>query len=562
MAPIEETEGASIDARTSVALVDSLLQAIIRADGDALVMHVGEKPFVTGAGVHTELSSVALKPDALAKLLEQLLPPDCRKSLEDHGAIEYNLPPNAALVGEQFTIVAAQNGGDIWVEIRRARRGEAGAELVAGVDRAAEMADVILTGAAATRPAAQAIGVAAAELQGVEPVAAAPNAVEEAFHADLASVSFAAETTRLPGGSPGGEAGRLLRLAVARGALTLCVFPGMPPVIRLDGEMTPLPDEPPLAALDVEAILWEASPGGAGDMPASGEWMMEIRDVGRVHCLSFHDRRGLGGVFRVMPQTAASADQLGLPRPVQALAAEPDGLVLIAGPRDSGKSMLLFALVDLVNRTRRAHVITIEPMVTGVHENRLAVVSQRETGREADVMQAGVRAAIAEQPDVLAIDEPASGPIVQAATAAALSGCLVIAAVNAPGAEAALRSVLEAWPSDRRGDGQSRVGRALRGVVSQVLIQKNGGGRVAAREVLLNTPEVAAMIAGGQLGTLSAAIEQGRKLGMAPRNDALVALVKSKMVDIREAWRRASDRQGLLEQLKKDGVDVSFAETP
>jgi twitching motility protein PilT len=165
-----------------------------------------------------------------------------------------------------------------------------------------------------------------------------------------------------------------------------------------------------------------------------------------------------------------------------------------------------------------------------------------------------------ESPDVIVIEDLRTPEVIAEAVEAAASGYLVIAGIAAHTAPEAVAKLLEQLPADRRTQLQTTVAETLRGVVAQVLLRKSGGGRVAARELLLGSPAVASIIAEGRLAQLPLAMESGRRQGMVPLTDALVGFIRSGAVDVREAWRRASDRAGLLKQLKREGIDTSFVE--
>jgi twitching motility protein PilT len=273
--------------------------------------------------------------------------------------------------------------------------------------------------------------------------------------------------------------------------------------------------------------------------------------------MSFRDHRGAGGIFRMIPARAISAEQLGLSREIQGLCAEPEGLVLVTGLRSSGRSTLISAFVDLINRTRNDHVITLESQIKFVHESRGSVVSQREVRGDKDELLSVARSALRENPDVLVIEDLRSPEIITVALEAAQSGHLVIGALTAHTATAAVDRIIDQTSPERRPKVQLALAEALRGIVAQVLLRKTGGGRVAAREVLLNTSAVANLIAEGKTSQLPMAIDSGRKHGMVPLNDALAAFVQNGTVDSREAYRFAFDRPGFLNLLKRQGIDTS-----
>lgn len=509
-----------------MSLVDSLLSAIVREDGESLVLHVGERPVVVSARGPSEIASSAMTLESMDALLADLLQAESRQALTEFGAVEAEVAPSSLVPDERFTVVAARGGDDIWIEIRR-RRPSAGPKRVGASQPAAE---------AAAPP---------------EPAVVLPLSRNPA-RGDLPARSSASRPNGLD---------RLLRLAAARGAEALFLFSQARPAIRVDGEVVPLEGEPVLGPQEVEGLLLEVMPERPGEsLPAGSEWLTEVRDVGRVRCLSFHDHRGPGGIFRMIPARVASAEQLGLSREIQALCGEPEGLVLVTGPRASGKSTLLAAFVDQINRTRGEYVITLETRVKVLHESRTGLVSQREVRGSAEELLAAFRAALRESPDVLVVEELRSPELVAEAVEAAAAGHLVICGLPAHSAPEAVERLLDMLPADRRPQLQALVAETLRGVVTQVLLRKSGGGRVAARELLLGTPGIASLIAEGKLAQLTLALDNGRRHGMVPLTDALVAFVRSGAVDVKEAWRRAGDRASLLKQLKREGIDTSFTE--
>jgi twitching motility protein PilT len=357
---------------------------------------------------------------------------------------------------------------------------------------------------------------------------------------------------------------RLLRTAASRGASTLYLSSDARPSVRVDGELQSLDSEPVHTSSDVISLLLTLMPDRSHEALRTGattEWICDIEDIGRVRCMSFRDHRGPGGVFRLMPVRTVSVDQLGLPREVQSLAIEPEGLVLISGSRSSGKRTILSSLVDLINRTRRDHVITIEREVNVVHERGSSFISQREVRGSDDDVLAAARAALREDPDVLVVEHIRTGLLMNVALEAAASGHLVIGGFSAHNATESIDRIIDLYAPEYARTVQLALADNLRGVVAQVLLPKiGGGGRVAAREVLLNTPAVAGVIAEGKTSQLPMAIEAGRRLGMVPLNDALVGYVQGGIVDVREAYRHVNDRPAFLALLKRQGVDTSAFE--
>jgi twitching motility protein PilT len=353
---------------------------------------------------------------------------------------------------------------------------------------------------------------------------------------------------------------RLLRLAAARGAATVYVVAQSAPMVRVDGEFSVLDGEPTLNSAFVERLLAELAPHTREAGAPAAEWIADVPEIGRVRCVTFRDHRGPGIIFRMVPPRAISADQLGLSAEVQALCTDADGLVLVAGGRGSGRSTLLTSFVDLVNRTRSDHVITVEPHIEFVHENKRSFISQREVRGSAEAVGAAVRAAGREEPDVLVVEDLRTPELVAMALEAAESGRLVFVSVPAVSTISAVERFIEMFPAERREKAQASLAAALRGVVSQVLLRKLRGGRVAAREVLINTPEVAALIAEGKISQLMHALETGRKQGMMSFAESFSALVREGVVHPSHAYRKAPDREHFLTLLRRDGVDTTIAE--
>jgi twitching motility protein PilT len=650
-----------------VALVESLLTAIVRADGDALVLHVGERPYVVAASGQVELSSRTLTLEAISGILGQLISPAAEKSLEELGAVEQELDPSSAVPDERFAVVAARGGNDIWMEIRRHRSRSGRSEAVeagrshTGVTHVAEVTDPPATAApmkeqeAVTEiplvpmvPAAEASTESQEAIEAI-PIATAPQQQVESSEPAQESkvvvpepgpstestgpaVGSASESTATPSKDPSAESrptprrrrtdrfpveadippvtmvpvppsrvqtprspleetpaivlplarsqvrgdqtprvtspklaglDRLLRVAAARGASTLYLVSGSRPSIRVDGEISLLEGEAILSAPEVESHILDIMPERNREVLRSGvgtEWICDVADVGRIRCMSFRDHRGAGGIFRMIPARAISAEQLGLSREIQGLCAEAEGLVLVTGPRSSGKSTLISAFVDLINRTRSDHVITLESQIKFVHESRTSLVSQREVRGDNDELVAAARTALRENPDVLVIEDLRTPELLNVALAAAESGHLVIGSLSAHTTTAAIDRIIDQTTPERRPKVQLALAEALRGIVAQVLVRKTGGGRLAAREVLLNTSSVANLIAEGKTSQLPLALDSGRRYGMVPLNDALVAFVQSGVVDAREAYRQAADRPEFLNQLRREGVDTSFVE--
>jgi twitching motility protein PilT len=479
-----------------------------------------------------------------------------RRAAEAAAEVERRIAAEAAAAEErraadeqrrlQAAIAASAAAGAAAAEERQ--RAEAAAE---ELRRAAEIE------AAATADATVVPGQAAPELVSDEPLE--PLAPVEP------SVSVVVPMTRTvrievpPRGASARstDVERLLRIAAARGASALFITSESRPYMRVDGDIRQLEGEAVLSRSDVEAAIIEIAPEGKG---AAAEWLREYPELGRIRCTTFNDHRGPGLLLRMIATRAATAEQLGLSREVQALATEPQGLVLVSGPRASGKSTLLSALVDLVNKQRAEFVITLERQIRLVHDNKAALVSQREIRGNADEALAAARSALREGPDVLVVDDLISPQMVPLILTAASEGLLVFVSIAAPSTTDAVQRFVELAAPEMRGAVQSAMAESFRGAVAQVLLKKTGGGLVSAREVLLATAPVARVISDGQLAQLRHVLESGRKHGMASFTDTMIEYVRTGSVDVREAFRKAPDRERLLGGLKREKIDTSLIE--
>jgi twitching motility protein PilT len=243
---------------------------------------------------------------------------------------------------------------------------------------------------------------------------------------------------------------------------------------------------------------------------------------------------------------------------VQALCNLNKGLVLVTGPTGSGKSTTLAALVDLVNRTRSNHLITIEDPIEFVHESKKCLVTQRQVNVHTRSFRQALRAALREDPDIILVGEMRDLETVSIAIETAETGHLVFGTLHTTTAASTIDRIIDQFPVDRQSQVRVMLSESLRGVVSQVLCRKQSGGRVAAREVLLSTPAVSNLIREGKSFQIPSIMQTNRKAGMITLNDALLELVESGEVEPREAYLKCVEKAALLSALKAKRHDVSF----
>ena len=383
--------------------------------------------------------------------------------------------------------------------------------------------------------------------------------------ASAAVPSPAAVITAAPRGSgPAAEFEELLRVMVEMKASDLHVSVGSPPMVRHDGDVKSLPGRAVLAPADTERMLWPIAPERNREefkRRHDTDFAYEIPGLARFRCNFFMDRKGMGGVFRVIPSRIMTAEEMGLPKEILQLCHLPKGLVLVTGPTGSGKSTTLCALIDYINRNRTDHIITIEDPLEFVHENKKCLINQRQVGEHTDSFKDALRAALREDPDIVLVGEMRDLETVAIAIETAETGHLVFGTLHTSSAPSTVDRVIDQFPADRQSQVRVMLAESLKGVVCQMLCKKIGGGRVPVLEVLIVTPSVSNLIREAKIFQIPSIMQTGKKYGMCLMNEAFTDLVKKKVVDPQEAYAKALDKTGLLLMFRKAGIDTSWAPT-
>jgi twitching motility protein PilT len=347
-------------------------------------------------------------------------------------------------------------------------------------------------------------------------------------------------------------------------ASDLHISVGSPPMLRHDGEIKPLPGRPPLSRDDAERILWPIAPERNREefkRRHDTDFAYEIPGLARFRCNFFMDRKGMGGVFRVIPSNIITAEEMGLSREILQLCHLPKGLVLVTGPTGSGKSTTLCALVDYINRTRTDHIITIEDPLEFVHENKKCLINQRQVGEHTDSFKDALRAALREDPDIVLVGEMRDLETVAIAIETAETGHLVFGTLHTSSAPSTVDRIIDQFPADRQGQIRVMLAESLKGVISQTLCKKAGGGRVPVLEVLIGIPSVSNLIREAKIFQIPSIMQTGKKYGMCLMNESFLDLVRRKVVEPQEAYAKALDKTGLLSMFKKNAIDTSWAPT-
>ena len=352
----------------------------------------------------------------------------------------------------------------------------------------------------------------------------------------------------------------LLRVLVDAGASDLHLRTGEPPLLRRSGELV-RQERPPIPGERLEAMLAAImTPREITEFRETGDtdWAYEIPDLARFRCNAGRDRHGPMAVFRVIPTTVRTADEMGLSREVQNLCYLTKGLVVVTGPTGSGKSTTLAALIDLINRTRTDHILTIEDPIEFVHQSKRCLVTQRQVAVHTRSFKQALRAALREDPDIIMVGEMRDLETVSIAIETAETGHLVFGTLHTTTAASTIDRVIDQFPADRQSQVRVMLSESLRGVIAQTLCRKIGGGRVAAREVLLSIPAVSNLIREGKTFQIPSVMQTNRKAGMVTLNDALMELVDAKQVEPQEAYMKAVEKAGFAAALRAKRYDLSF----
>lgn len=350
---------------------------------------------------------------------------------------------------------------------------------------------------------------------------------------------------------------RLFRKLVEVGASDLHMSSGETPMIRVDGDMARLKGESPLSADQLFELLRPIIPETnleQFEAENDTDFAYAIEDLARFRANLFRDRHGAGAVFRTIPADIISAETLGLSKHIKELCNLHKGLVLVTGPTGSGKSTTLCAMVDLINRTRAAHIITIEDPIEFVHANKQCLINQREIGPHTGSFKRALRAALREDPDVVLVGEMRDLETIAIAIETAETGHLVFGTLHTTTAYSTIDRIIDQYPADQQEQIRVMLSESLKGVVSQTLCKKIGGGRVAALEFLSVTPAVSNLIREAKTFQIPSIMQTSKNLGMCLLNDALLDLVANKKVMVEEALSKAVDKKALTTALKNKNL--------
>jgi twitching motility protein PilT len=347
---------------------------------------------------------------------------------------------------------------------------------------------------------------------------------------------------------------RYLEAALKRNASDLHFISGDPVRARIHGNLQVLIDEP-LGVDTVQEALFEIMDGATQrvfERQESADFAYSIPDVSRFRVNAFRHLNGIGAVMRAIPSKALTLEQLNLPPVIHTLCKQTSGMILVTGKTGSGKSTTLAAMIDSLNKSLKGHILTIEDPIEFVHATRNCLVSQREIGVHSDSFAHALHSALREDPDVILVGEMRDLETIGIAVTAAEMGILVMGTLHTNGAAQTVDRIVNSFPADKQAHIRTMISTSLRGVVSQQLLPtKHKAGRVAALEVLINTPAVANLIRQGKLDQLETAMQSGGGMGMQTMDSALMSLVEKDVISGREAYLQANNKSR-FERFRED----------
>ena len=566
-----------------MARLDPIFERLFKEQGSELVFSAGAAAVMRGPGGEVPVLRQQLTAQQIAGVFAELVPEDLRPNFPAPGVTHFEY----ASPGGRVAIAFERVEGRVKAVVRPASDLDEDVSSKLELASAAEiLQDYMHGGGAASAPPPPAPALTARRgvvkdvsfrgdipKSGTQPgyrrasePAPAQAPAPAAAPVPPPSAAAASEPSR-PGPAPRPAADaraameQLLVFMLDRKASDLHLSSDTPPMIRVDGDMTPIEGYPPLAPARLKDLLFSIAP------EKNREQWMQIKDTDFAHendrarfrINFFEDRKGIGSVMRQIPNTIRTAEEMGLPPAVLDLCFLNKGLVVVTGPTGSGKSTTLASMIDHINRNRDDHIITIEDPVEFVHPNRRCLVNQREVGVHTGSFKHALRAALREDPDIVLVGELRDLETMAIAIETAETGHLVFGTLHTSSAPSTVDRIIDQFPADRQEQIRMMLSESLKAVISQILCKKIGGGRVAAMEILIATSSVANLIREGKTFQIPSMMQTGKGVGMQSLNDALMDLVKKKLVAPDEAYAKAVHKPELKQMLERGGFKLEAA---
>lgn len=347
----------------------------------------------------------------------------------------------------------------------------------------------------------------------------------------------------------------LLNLAVDEEASDVHLAVGVPPMLRIHGDLTPL-DLPALTPEDTEHLMQAvATPEQQEVLYEEGgtDFGISFKDRARFRVSIFKTKDHIGVILRQIPKQLLTLEQIGLPPQIRELLFKPRGLILVTGPTGSGKTTTLASMLNVINDQRSCHIITVEDPIEYYHSHKASVVTQRQVGSDVNSFTEALKRALRQDPDVILVGEMRDLETMQAAITAAETGHLVFATLHTTGAASTVDRIVDAFPLDQQEQVRMQLSVGLESVISQLLLQrKDRPGRVAAFEVMVATPGIRAMIRDGNSHRITSDIQTGAKFGMQTLDSHLMELYRSGIIHYEDLITKSRDPDTVVEKLKEE----------
>ncbi|ERP99160.1 MULTISPECIES: type IV pilus twitching motility protein PilT [Marinobacter] len=333
----------------------------------------------------------------------------------------------------------------------------------------------------------------------------------------------------------------LLAFSAKQGASDLHLSSGLPPMIRVDGDVRRI-NLPPMEHKEVHGLIYDIMNDKQRkdyEEFLETDFSFEVPGVARFRVNAFNQNRGAGAVFRTIPSKVLTMEDLGMGQVFKDISSVPRGLVLVTGPTGSGKSTTLAAMMDYINDTRYEHILTIEDPIEFVHESKKCLVNQREVHRDTLGFNEALRSALREDPDIILVGELRDLETIRLALTAAETGHLVFGTLHTTSAAKTIDRVVDVFPAEEKSMVRSMLSESLQAVISQTLMKKMGGGRIAAHEIMIGTPAIRNLIREDKIAQMYSSIQTGGSIGMQTLDQCLERLLQKGLISREQARAKA-----------------------
>ena len=340
----------------------------------------------------------------------------------------------------------------------------------------------------------------------------------------------------------------LLAFSAKIGASDLHLSAGLPPMIRVDGEVRRI-NLPPLEHKDVHRLIYDIMNDKQRrdyEELLETDFSFEVPGVARFRVNAFNQNRGAGAVFRTIPSKVLTMEDLGMGQIFKDISDLPRGIVLVTGPTGSGKSTTLAAMLDYINDNRHDHILTVEDPIEFVHQSKKCLINQREVHRDTHGFNEALRSALREDPDIILVGEMRDLETIRLALTAAETGHLVFGTLHTTSAAKTIDRVVDVFPAEEKDMVRSMLSESLQAVISQTLLKKNGGGRVAAHEIMIGIPAIRNLIRENKVAQMYSAIQTGANYGMTTLDQSLKTLVSKGIISPQTARTAAKQPESFI----------------